>query len=455
MKFLIESMGWEVFRAALEEERERVGTIPLAGYVEETDEFVPETVEHARDLRVLNPRTSDLAFQSWVRDSVIEHKSAGFRGVHVCIKLGDINTARACQLADVVRRFSANHLRISIEQNIYLPWVREEELWDLYVALSELSLAERGAGTVADVTTCPGSDTCRLGIASAKGLGSALGNAFDSGPLTKYAELTRPLRIKISGCPNGCAQHSIANIGFYAAALSQDERSVPAQFVTVGGQTRGDEADFGTLIGKFPAKNCVKVTETLLEVFDKEKLPNEEFNSYVSRIGISRLKGILEPLRQVPSFEDDPSFYEDYGHEHKRFAVRKGIKGECAGSTVAETVPNIETAQEWLAQTEALIYHKEYQHAAFAAYEAAAAGARVPLYQRLVDPFTAEEALWEFENLFVLSGQTRGDWGDVSARFEELKKVSDEAGARTILEEARSFVSHCAQQVAGELVAVA
>src|SRR5207244_6623536 len=131
-------------------------------------------------------------------------------------------------------------------------------------------------------------------------------------------------------------------------------------------------------------------------------------NSFVSRTGTERLKEILEPLRQVPTFEQDPSFYEDYGHENERFAVRKGIKGECAGSTVAETIPSIDAAREWLAQAEALIYHREFEHAVLAAYEATAAAARVPLYRPLVDPFTADEALWEVENLFVLSGQTAG-----------------------------------------------
>ena len=158
------------------------------------------------------------------------------------IKLGDLTAERARGLAGVVRQFSAGQLRISIEQNIYLPWVREEELPDLYAALGELSLAERGAGTIADVTTCPGSDTCRLGIASAKGLGMLFG--YRLGDRSRFnwptgvfnRELARPLRMKVSGCPNGCAQHSIANIGFYAAALSHEDRSVPAYFVTLGGR---------------------------------------------------------------------------------------------------------------------------------------------------------------------------------------------------------------------------
>src|SRR5260370_24189517 len=118
-----------------------------------------------------------------------------------------------------------------------------------------------------DVTTWPGLDTWRLGIASAKGLGSGISDAFNNG-LSKYSELARPLRLKISGCPNGCAHHSVANIGFYAAALSKDDRSVPARFVTVGGHARGENAQFGALIGQFPPQSCVKVTETLLGLND-------------------------------------------------------------------------------------------------------------------------------------------------------------------------------------------
>src|SRR6266545_629351 len=456
MKFLIQTMGWEAFRTALDEERERVGPVPLADYLEEAKEFIPQSELTSRALPVLDQRTGNAQFQSWVRDAVIEHKVTGFRGVHVRIKLGDLTAERARGLAEVTRCFSAGQLRISIEQNIYLPWVREEELWDLYVALGELSLAERGVSTVADVTTCPGSDTCRLGIASAKGLGSALSDALNDGVLAKYAELARPMQMKISGCPNGCAQHSIANIGFYAAALSHEDRTVPAHFVTVGGQTTPDQAQFGVLLGKFPAKNCVKVTETLLQAYEKAKLPEEDFNAFVARIGIERLKALLSPLREVPSFEKDPSFYEDYGHEHESFAVRKGVKGECAGSTVAETVPTIDAAREWLAQAEALIYHKEYESAALAAYEAAAAATRVPLYQKLVDHFTTDEELWEFENLFVLTGETQGEWEGVSTRLENLRKSeANETNARTILEEARNLIGYCTPTKLPEAKAVA
>ena len=443
MKFLIQTMGWEAFLAAVEKERQLVGAIPFSDYFEERLPQEAAIEAPSRRLAMLDPRTDDRDFRLWVKDSVIEHKVAGFRGVHVRIKLGDITADRARQLAEVARQFSAAQLRISIEQNIYLPWVREDELVDLYLGLREISLAEAGAGRITDVTTCPGSDTCRLGIASAKGLGSAISEAFD-GALAEYSDLADPLRVKISGCPNGCAQHAIADIGFHAAAFSHEGRTIPAHLLFVGGRTNPDTAQFGRIIGKFPAKQSVNVIETLLKLYKEERTVAEDFSAFAHRIGEDRLKQVLEPLRAVPDFADDASFYQDYGHENERFAIRQGIKGECAGSTVAEVIPGIEKAQEWLAQAEALIYHHEYEQALRAAYEAAAAAARVPLYHHLVDPFTAEEALWEFENLFVLSGLTQGDWPNLSSHFEELKiSEPEECAAQKIVTEAREFTRYC------------
>ena len=463
MKFLIETLGWDRFLAALEEERQRVGPIALEPYLNEIDPQPSSKPEIRRNgLNVLSQETNDPAYQEWAHDSVIDHKDPAYRGVHVRIKLGDLTAQRARQLAEISRRFSASQLRISVEQNIYLPWVRQEDLLALYSALCSVSLAEPGVGTIADVTTCPGSDTCRLGIASAKGLGSALDEALSLRAMRRI-EAAGPIKIKISGCPNGCAQHSITNIGFYSAALTHNDRTVPAQFVTVGGLAQGAIAQFGSLLGKFPAKSCVKVTQGLLTLFEAEKNPGEDFNGFVARIGVERLKEVLKPFQEVPSFEDDPTFYEDYGHAHMPFAVRKGVKGECAGSTVAEKVPTIEIAREWLAQADAYFYHNEYEHAVLAAYEAAAAAARVPLYQRLVDPFTSAEALWEFENLFVLSDQTGGLWKNISSNFDALKakvlgKINRSEGedwanaTQEILSQARSFLNYCDSLLVAEAV---
>lgn len=453
MKFLIQTMGWEPFLRELEQERERVSPLPLlSAHLAETTPPAPKLPQNDSPLRVLDSRIDSQHFRQWLRDSVVPHKYPGLRGVHVRLKLGDLVAESARKLGDVSRQFSAGELRTSIGQNFYLPWVTEDSLPDLYQALRDIDLADIGAETVTDITTCPGADTCRLGIASAKGLGSALSQAFDT-ELSEYRELARDLKIKISGCPNGCAQHSVADIGFHSAALSQEEKTVPAYLLFLGGKTNLDDSAIGKIIGKYPARNVVPLVRTLLESYARERRENEDFNSCIARLGDEHLKALLEPFRPVPSFTEDPSFYQDYGHENERFAVRQGIKGECAGATVAEVVPAFEHAAESLAQAEAYFYHEKYAHASLAAYEAAARAARVPLYKRLVDPFASDEALWEFENLFVLSGQTHGSWQDVSSRFDEMKRQpATEDSARAFLDEARAFMSYC-RELSGEAVA--
>jgi dissimilatory sulfite reductase (desulfoviridin) alpha/beta subunit len=443
MKFLVQTMGWEKFRAAVDAEREIIGPAPsVADFLEEAAE--PEFATVAPRLNMLDPWTNDREFQQWARDSVIEHRITGLRGVHVRTKFGDITADNARALADVARRFSAGELRVSIEQNLFLPWVRSEDLPELYRALRRISLGDAGAETVADVTACPGADTCRLGIASAKGLGSAISEAFFQGPLASYREANRDLRIKISGCPNGCAQHAVANIGFHAAAMTQDGRNVPAHLLFLGGQANHGRPQAAKVHGKFPARNSIKVVESLFKLHHEESEPGEDFNSFLARIGDQRVKEVLEPLRSIPAFEDDPQFYDDYGHENERFTVRSGVRGECAGTTIAEVVPVFATALERLQQAAAYIHHGNYEQALIEAYEAAAAAARVPLYQHLVDPFTSLEALWEFENLFVLSGRTGGSWSNLWDTFENMKSgVADEASARAALEMAREFVGYC------------
>jgi sulfite reductase (ferredoxin) len=443
MKFLVQTMGWEKFRAAVDAEREIIGPLPsVADFLEEAAE--PEFATVASRLNTLDPRTNDSDFQQWARDSVIEHRIPRLRGVHVRTKFGDITADNARALADVARRFSAGELRVSIEQNLFLPWVSSEDLPELYNALRRISLGDAGAETVADVTACPGADTCRLGIASAKGLGTAISEAFFEGPLAAYREANRDLRIKISGCPNGCAQHAVANIGFHAAAMTQDGRNVPAHLLFLGGQANHGRPQAAKVYGKFPARNSIKVVESLFKLHSEESEPGEDFNSFLARIGDQRVKEALEPLRAIPAFEDDPQFYDDYGHENERFTVRSGVRGECAGTTIAEVVPVFATAHERLQQAAAYIHHGNYEQALIEAYEAAAAAARVPLYQRLVDPFTSLEALWEFENLFVLSGQTDGSWNGLWNTFEEMKAgEADEASAQAALEMAREFVGYC------------
>jgi sulfite reductase (ferredoxin) len=441
MKFLVKKLGWEKFREELDRERKEV-KLPSS-----VNDWIKDAHKERQALALpanLPPNPSGIestpAYKEWVKDNVFKHKFPGYAGVNVRLKLGDILSEPARKLAEIARTLSHGELRISIHQNLVLSWVPEKSLPLLYQKLSELGLADAGAETLDDVTTCPGADTCRLGITSAKGLGSSISAAMKNG-LSRYKELTKGIWVKISGCPNGCAQHGVANIGFQGAALSKDGKTVPAHELFLGGQMALDDTAFGERLGKFPARNCTKIVETLVELYSKEKGGSESFNQTLKRIGKDKILGILEPFTHIPSFEEDPEFYKDLGHENEKFAIRTGIKGECAGATVQEKAPVMQEAKEKLAQAEAFFAHKEFGNAVLEAYEAAAAAARVPLYAALVDPFTSEQALWEFENVFVRSGKASQEWLNSAEKFESAKKSEpSEPAAKSLIDLAKKYL---------------
>jgi hypothetical protein len=186
------------------------------------------------------------------------------------------------------------------------------------------------------------------------------------------------------------------------------------------------------------------VVEKLLELYSREKKEKESFNACMARLGKERLKEVLAPLMEVPSFDQNPEFYKDWGHENEKFAVRSGIKGECAGATVQEKAPVMAQAREHLAQAEAFLAHGEFSPAQIEAYEAMASAARVPLYAVLVDPFTSEQALWEFENIFVRSGRLAGEWLHLADKVEAEKKAGPtEERTQGLIALAKKHLAEC------------
>jgi ferredoxin-nitrite reductase/sulfite reductase (ferredoxin) len=444
MKFLVKKMGWDAFKKALDEERAKVkltasvndyikaaSVVPVVPPLPKTLPATPAGVEK-------NP-----AYQEWRTDNVVAHKFPGYAGVNVRLKLGDLESAKARKLAQVADLFSRGELRITIEQNLFLSWVPAQALPAVYQALAEIGLAEAGAETLEDTTTCPGADTCRLGITSAKGLGAGVSEAMSNG-MKRYKDLARQIRVKVSGCPNNCAQHSIAGIGFQGAALKKDGKTVPAHEVFVGGQMALDRTRFGERIGKIPAKNGPKVAQAFLELYAQEKQTEESFSDCMARLGRTRLQEVLAPFQEIPSFDEKPDFYQDWGHANEKFVTRTGIKGECAGTTIQEKVPVMTSAKEHLAQAEAFLAHREYANAQIEAYETIAAAARVPLYVQLVDPFTSEQAIWEFENIFVRSGRFDAAWLDMAEKLEQARhETPAEVRAQALIQKARQFLGLC------------
>ncbi len=358
MKFLVKKMGWEKFKEVVEEELKEINLLGSENdYLKniESNSFVPKLPSNLPENPAGLEETE--AYKEWLSDNVIAHKIESYRGVHIRLKLGDLVTDAARKLSDIAKLFSNSELKISIEQNLFLPWVPEKSLPALYQALSDISLADAAAETLSDTTTCPGADTCRLGITSAKGLGAAVSAVMSNG-LSKYKDLAKDIKVKVSGCPNGCAQHGISQIGFQGAAVSKDGKTVPSHELFLGGGTDFENTKVGERIGKFPTRNGPKIVGTLLELYNAQKKENESFSDCMNRIGKEKVKETLASYAEIPTFDQDPEFYKDWGHENEKFAVRTGIKGECAGAPVQEKVPVMTEAEEKISQAEAFYHTK-------------------------------------------------------------------------------------------------
>lgn len=423
MKFLIKKLGMDEFRRLVEEEQMALKPDPSWNdYLADAHREESPSVEVAEAPPAPDGLENDPGYLLWKGSAVTTQKSGGHALVQLKIHNGDVPSDVARKIADIAEVFAGGNVRITIHQNLVLRWVPLHVLPSLYAALSEAGLADAGAQTVTDITACPGADTCRLGITSAKGLATALERGFSNG-LAKYADLARDLKIKISGCPNACAQHTTANIGFQGAATSKGGRRVPSEMVFVGGSLAGDDTRLAESIIKIPTRNAPKVVGKLLQIYDQERRNGEHFDLTMMRLGKEYLNGQLQEFTHVPAFEEDPDFYKDWGHEDEQFDIMTGIKGECAGATVEEKVPTFQDAEAALQQAEALHIHKDYEVAILESYKAMSHAAHVPLYTRLVDPFTPAQTIWEFENLFVRTGEVDQKWLDIHDRMEDTVKM--------------------------------
>ena len=224
-------LGIEEFRRLVWEERKGLPRDPQwVDYLPEAPLFREEPV---REGHSLNGQTRPEGFEQWFQTNVYRQRQPGYAVATVCLPLGDISSGQTRQLADLARRFVGENVRTTVEQNLVLRWVSETDLPDLYGELKEIGLGDAGAGTIVDITACPGTDTCKLGIASSRGLAAEIRSRLGA----RFRQMDRAvqnLRIKISGCFNSCGQHHVADLGFYGTSRTIANRKVPHFQVVVG-----------------------------------------------------------------------------------------------------------------------------------------------------------------------------------------------------------------------------
>jgi sulfite reductase beta subunit-like hemoprotein len=327
LKFVLDKLGVEEVRKLVLQERVVLETT-MAGLFPEV-----EIWEERAPVRPTNGQPADLsgtedidAYQRWLRTNVTLQKQPEHAMVHVRLILGDITPVQLRTLAQASRQFGNGAVRATAQQNFVLRWIRQADLPKLHQFLARAGLALPGAERAVDVTSCPGADTCQLGITSSRGLALAIGEIFGNG-LAELAE-EAGVRIKISGCPNSCGQHHIANIGFYGGAKKYNGEQAPAYQMLLGASLDPGDVHYGKPTAKIPSKNIPAVVERLLLFFRDERLGRESFNAFLGRIGNDKIKEIIAPLTTLAPSSEAPDKYKDWGAE-TTFTVDTG-PGECA-----------------------------------------------------------------------------------------------------------------------------
>jgi len=323
IKFVVKRLGADAFRKEVFAERDK---LPQYSYpdmqVTETDEQPPKAsgVPQAPSVNGI--------FSRWMITNVMAQKQPGFSTVTIRLRLGDITTAQMRALSGIIQRYCGERLRVSIEQNVMLRWVRTEHLAALFSELEPLGLAEPEAHRLYDVTSCPGAETCQLGIAASRGLSRAIEAHFKDVGLS--GEDIEHIQIKVSGCPNSCGQHHIADIGFFGGARKVNDRLTPHFQLMLGGMTAEGVAQFGQSVLKLPARRIPEAIVQILQLYRNDRQSVQEpFKTFASRVGLDYWKQALATFATLPSYEQAPEAYRDWGAETE-FSLGGMGPGECA-----------------------------------------------------------------------------------------------------------------------------
>jgi len=275
-----------------------------------------------------SPNGDSSEFERFGASNVREQKQDGFVTVEVKVLRGDLTPEQFRGLAAIMRRFAGGYARTTVQQNLVLRWVRHESVYDLWRALGELDLGEAGSREINDVVSCPGTDSCKLGITSSMGLNEAVQGRIEEMDITD--RLTRRLNVKISGCPNGCGQHHVGSIGFTGASIKVGEHTIPAYIPHVGGVFEGGAVKFGTRLKlRLPAKRIPDAIERWIGHYESSRQEGEEWNAFVQRVGTGELESLVKDLSLPVDFGlETMNEFIDW-NRNAPFEVIRG-EGECA-----------------------------------------------------------------------------------------------------------------------------
>jgi sulfite reductase (ferredoxin) len=401
-KFVVKKLGLEETKRLIKEERANLRPDPRwTAFLADLHAIDEKPIRPAGALPAALPAGVDAqAFAAWRESNVVPQRQPGYVMATITLPLGDLTSEQARALADVARKYTGDTMRTTVEQNLLLRWVSEADLPAFYAALAKIGLATGGASTISDITACPGTDTCKLGISSSRSLAAELTrhirkSGIDKDPNAKH------LHIKASGCFNSCGQHHVADLGFLGVSRNVGGRRVPHFQLVVGGQWTNNAGSYGLAIGAVPSKRVPDVVKTLTEKFAKERQGQESFADFANRIGKKTIRAMVEELQALPSYDQDPSYYSDWG-DPREYTISDMAEGECAGEIVPYVEVELASAEREIFEAQILMDEKKLGEATGRAYSSMLIAARALVKEKNANVSTeADEIVDQFRKHYV------------------------------------------------------
>ncbi|SFZ90954.1 sulfite reductase (ferredoxin) [Flaviramulus basaltis] len=405
MKFLIKDIELDAFKALVEEEQNAIEFKSVAIDADAYEVSKPVSVE-APKVEIKN----QAAFDLWKSTNLIPQKQAGYFGIGIKVLLGDFYTDKARLLADLVEKYAAGEIRLSLRQNIVIPFVKEDLIPFFYKELEKLGFVEAGYNKAVDITACPGTDTCNLGIASSTGIADELERVLKA----EYPQYLKnnDLVIKISGCMNACGQHNMANIGFQGMSVRTPDKLVaPALQVLLGGGNLGDgNGLFADKVVKVPSRRGPEALRRILNDFEANA-SGKQFVEYYKEKGDRYFYDLLNDLQDVTNLTQED--FIDWGEEEK-YVKEIGI-GECAGVVIDLIATLFLESEEKIENARESFNNKVYSSAIYHAYSSLVNSAKALLLAENKKTNTHAGIISQFDELFVESGRI-----DLGVSFSEL-----------------------------------
>ena len=445
LKFLIEKWGIEKFRDEVLAERAKLPVDPRwTDYIQSLEDDEEKPLKPPGELPALN---GNQRMNHWLKTNVRDQRQAGYATATVALPLGDITPQQLRSLADITREFTHGTIRTTVEQNFVIRWVSKADLPALFEALDAVGLGEAGACNVTDIVACPGTDTCKLGISSSRGLAGELRNRL-AVKAFQLEQAIQDLHIKISGCFNSCGQHHVADIGFYGVSRTLQGFKVPHFQVVLGGQWEENAGSYGLPIVAIPSKRVPDALDRITDFYLQNREKVERFPEFVTRIGKVKIRQLLEDLTQdPPDHETDPAFYADWS-DPRQYTIGDIGKGECAGEVVSQYEFEISAAERMVFEAQVHLEDNLAEEAGKTAYRAMIKAAKA-IVQIQYDDVTEEdpdEVVDEFKERFFdteiffdpFAGPKFGNY--LFAAHENANRNFDEESARTLIEESQLFI---------------